>query len=52
MTECINLPTGLLAFVLFFIPEMLIVYWVIKMNEKTDREYEQKLKDIGERYER
>lgn len=50
MTECVNLPTGILAFILLFIPEMLIIAWVLHMNKKADLEYEAKLKEIKERY--
>jgi cbb3-type cytochrome oxidase subunit 3 len=50
MTECINLPTGILAFFIFFIPEMLIVFWVLHMNKKADLEYNAKMKEIKERY--
>jgi hypothetical protein len=50
MTECINLPTGILAFIVFFIPEMLIVCWVLHMNKKADLEYNAKMKEIKERY--
>jgi len=50
MTECINFPTGILAFIIFFIPEMLIICWVLHMNKKTDLEYEAKMKEIKARY--
>ena len=50
MTECINFPTGFLAFIIFFIPEMLIIGWVLKMNKKAELEYQAKMKEIKERY--
>ncbi len=42
--------TLLLLTVIFIIPIVLIHYWVIKENKKSDEAYEQKMRDIEKRY--
>lgn len=45
-----NWTTGLLAFVLVYVPISFIFYRFHKRNKEIDREYEQRLEEIKKRY--
>lgn len=45
-----NWTAGILAFVLLYVPIMVIFYRFHKRNKEIDREYEEKLEQIRKRY--
>lgn len=45
-----NWTAGILAFVLVYVPMMVIFYHFHKRNKEIDREYEEKLEQIRKRY--
>lgn len=45
-----NWTAGILAFVLVYVPMMVIFYRFHKRNKEIDREYEEKLEQIRKKY--
>lgn len=45
-----NWTAGILAFVLFFIPTIVIFYRFHKRNQEIDRKYEEAIEQIKKRY--
>lgn len=45
-----NWTAGILAFVLFFIPMMVIFYRFHKQDKEIDRKYEEEMKRIRKKY--
>lgn len=45
-----NWTTGIVAFILVYIPMMVIFYQFRKRDQEADRKYEEKIKQIEKRY--